>query len=283
MIIFLIFVYISDLAPNYSGFVGRNMRLIAAAADMMKPYIKINSVDNSTINYTLHGCGHVERVKFYMIPDNENNKTLNEKYMFANKTEQFCIWGKYAANDTNWDTITFQPKENHTIYILLDEVDDAFSSQNKPKPEVKSQGHLTRIRSMPNYSIMNDNYILKGNDKFRSNPIININGTFTEVDDYNAYILNSSMINLVDINSTKEFETCVKVTRNDCNCKTSNWLFDLSVKFIYNPNKADIDNTELTIIDNTEYTLYNKDLNCEEINSIKGECDILTSNNLLYR
>ena len=121
MKMFSIIVYCHNLAPNYSGFIARNMRLIAAAADMMKPYIKINSIDNSTINYTLHGCGHVERVKFYMAPDSENDKPLNEKYMFANKTEQFCFWGKYAANHTSWDTITFKPKDNHTIYILLDE------------------------------------------------------------------------------------------------------------------------------------------------------------------
>jgi hypothetical protein len=252
------------------------MRLIAVAADMMKPYIKINSVDNSTINYTLHGCGHIEKINFYMIPESEFGKPLNDKYIFANKTEQFCYWGRFFANHSYWDTMTFKPKDNHIIYIQLVGVDNAFSSQSKPKPEIKPQGHLVRLRSITNYTVSNDNYILKGDDRFISNPIININGNYVEIDDYNAYIFNSSMLSLIDNNSTKNIQTYINVTRTECSCKSNDWHFDVSVKYIYNPNNTNLDNITLNKKDTTEFNLYNKNLNCDEVNSFNGNCDVFT-------
>jgi hypothetical protein len=214
-----------------------------------------------------------------MIPEIDLGKPFDERYVIANKTAQFCIWGKFNQNKNNWDILEIKPRENHILYIQLISIDRAFANQNTPKPEIKPQTHLVRLRTVQNYTVSNDNYILKGNDKYVSNPIMNINSTLIEIDDYNAYLLNSNMISLIDYNCncSKNIKAIIDIKRSECSCKSSEWLFNVNVRLIYNPNEIKIDNMNLTLKETNEYTLYRKYINSDKIDNIKGNCDVLRS------
>jgi len=80
-----------NLDREFIGHIPRNIRMITAAADLMKPYININDIKNNTLNITLLGCNKIETLEIYSIPISESSKGLSDMYRIYSQNNLTCI------------------------------------------------------------------------------------------------------------------------------------------------------------------------------------------------
>jgi hypothetical protein len=243
--------YIITKGQNFIGYVPRLMRLIAATAELAKPYIDLNiEGPNGTIRYDLHGCIEVNKVVLFIIPIHEydfDNTKIHEKYLKQTHPNVKCfINNKLSVNKTE-NHFNISGYNNSIVILKTLGIDYDLHDQTNPEPKVSPQSHLMKVRNEIGYSVENDNYQLKGNDKYFSNPvIITDKDKLVEVDDYSAYLLNKnkSLLSLEKYthNEIYDKENGNKVTysiESGLNIKaynetsyTSDWLFEITLNFV---------------------------------------------------
>jgi hypothetical protein len=283
------------------------MRLIAATAELAKPYIDVNIEGQiNSIEYELHGCLESNKVVLFIIPLNEYNITDNNipaHYLKETHASVKCFMSNLLTNSTN---SYFNVTGYHNSVAILKTlgVDYDLLSQDKPEPNVPPQSHLIKVRSEKNYKAENDNYILKGNDQFYSNPvIITTVGKLIEIDDHCAYLLskNNSLLYLEQFTEviSKENENTVNYTiESGLNIHifdevnyTSDWLFEISLNFLINKSQNKVKRSEIDHEKMKENKLpqmasmhiinKNATLNDIDVNQI-ANCDIFQINDETY-
>ena len=173
--------------------------------------------------------------------------------------------------------INIDLKNNYLALIKLTNVDNIWSNQISPEPLIKPQTHIVRLRSVSNYTVKNENYILNGNNYFLSNRIFKKDNITYEIDDNNAYLFNSNMVkantiinNNFRIKAFYNFEKFANFT------KTSEWLFRLNLSFIIQVNNEDSEEN-FQEYDNTILHILFKQINLDNVIIKNNNCNILKS------
>jgi hypothetical protein len=286
------------------------MRLIAATTELVKPFIELDILKEGMLGYTLHGCLEVNKVVLFAIPKSEFKETdhIHSKYLKDMHIDVKCkdmlnigFMKDFLNNTKSTNYFNITDYKDSIIILKMLGIDQDLLIQNNPNPNVLPQSHLSKSRSLTNYTAENDNYILKGSDYFYSNPVlINLSGKAVEIDDLSAFWLNQlpkslEMEKYTDIAVLVDNKTLAYNIYSDMNIKTyrdfqytSDWLFSITFNFIISDGKLNendvikymgvLNNLNITALDNNRihFLSYNSTTNKTDTNSF--DCEIYKGN-----
>ena len=175
------------------GYIPRIIRLSLLLIDILQPYVNYRNLPLSgndlQIEWSVGGTITVDETfilyeYFNVLPDKnftqqisaEKNPKNAQKILKNMTTLQNGrgIWDEAFTNNDNYKYNFVAPatKGKYLVFVIYAKVDQNWSKQNKPDPQVPPQTHISNIRINDSYNAKNVNFEISGSIYSKSNLVI---------------------------------------------------------------------------------------------------------------